>query len=201
MNESVMDVVKDMVEGVVPTHKFDEQILLHYAKRLLKAYENETNDVRQICLNQERLVQMNDTEKRNKALLELAGRMRKCREEGEFDSSYLRDWADCIEKCVTFDNDYVNLLFHERFGKRLDSIEKTLEAKLRNANRFSTEEEAQVAFLNEEQLISCDSTKDDPFDEWTDEMKRRYSKWLFETPEETRSRMQKILEDTNGTVL
>jgi len=30
-------------------------------------------------------------------LMEIAVAMRRCREEGEFDSSYLRDWADGIE--------------------------------------------------------------------------------------------------------
>ena len=140
--------------------------------------------------------EINEIDRRNARLREIAAHMRRCREEGELASSYLRDWADAIDECVVMDNDRINLLFHEKFGERLDRIEGILKAKLRNVERFSTEEEAQVAFLNEEQLISCDSTKDDPFDEWTDEMKCKYSKWLFETPEETRSRRQKILEAT-----
>ena len=138
--------------------------------------------------------EVNEIDRRNARLREIAAHMRRCREEGDLASSYLRDWADAIDECVVMDNDRINLMFHEKFGERLDRIEGFLKAKLRNVERFSTEEEAQVAFLNEEQLISCDSTKDDPFDEWTDEMKRMYSKWLFETPEETRMRMWKSME-------
>lgn len=55
-----------------------------------------------------------------------------------------------------------------------------LSAPPRNCDRFSDETEAMVAFLNEVWLISVNNLKQDPFDEWTPEMKARYAKWLKE---------------------
>ena len=57
---------------------------------------------------------------------------------------------------------------------------KALDHRPRNCDRFGGETEAMVAFLNEVWRISVKSLKDDPFDEWTPEMKARYAKWLME---------------------
>ena len=51
--------------------------------------------------------------------------------------------------------------------------------KPRNCDRFATETDAQIAFLNEVWLISVSNLDRDPFDGWTNEMKSAYSKWLF----------------------
>ena len=61
-------------------------------------------------------------------------------------------------------------------------IDKALAAPPRNCDRFADETDAQIAFLNEVWLISV--TKEtalerDRFENWTDEMRSRYAKWLF----------------------
>ena len=61
-----------------------------------------------------------------------------------------------------------------------DEVYDALHSPVRNCDRFNDETEAQVAFLNEVWLISVTDLKDDPFDEWTPEMKARYAKWLME---------------------
>jgi hypothetical protein len=62
-----------------------------------------------------------------------------------------------------------------------------LSAPPRNCDRFADETDAQIAFLNEVWLISV--TKEtalerDKFDNWTDEMRSRYAKWLLATATE-----------------
>lgn len=59
--------------------------------------------------------------------------------------------------------------------------------KIRNCDRFTDELDAQIAFLNEVWLISV--TKEtmlerDRFENWTEEMKERYGRWLMETAKE-----------------
>lgn len=49
----------------------------------------------------------------------------------------------------------------------------------RNCDRFGSEEEAQIAFLNEVWLISVEDLKYDPFEGWTEQMKGEYAKWLM----------------------
>ena len=61
-----------------------------------------------------------------------------------------------------------------------DDVYDALHSKVLNCDRFNDETEAMVAFLNEVWLISVTDLKDDPFDEWTPEMKARYAKWLME---------------------
>lgn len=61
-----------------------------------------------------------------------------------------------------------------------DDVYDAIHSPVRNCDRFSDETDAQVAFLNEVWLISVTNLKDDPFDEWTPEMKARYAKWLME---------------------
>ena len=68
----------------------------------------------------------------------------------------------------------------------ISSIEKCAKAALssppRNCDVGAEETDAQIAFLNEVWLISV--TKEtalerDRFDNWTDEMRSRYAKWLL----------------------
>lgn len=52
----------------------------------------------------------------------------------------------------------------------------------RNCDRFTDELDAQLAFLNEVWLISVDRetmTEQDAYENWTDEMRARYGRWLF----------------------
>lgn len=70
----------------------------------------------------------------------------------------------------------------EEMAKALDKAKAALAAPLRNCDRFVDELDAQIEFLNDVWLISV--TKDtmlegDKFENWTEEMKSRYAKWLF----------------------
>ena len=52
----------------------------------------------------------------------------------------------------------------------------------RNCDRFDDELDAQLAFLNEVWLISVDRDsmlERDKFENWTDEMRKRYGRWLM----------------------
>lgn len=52
----------------------------------------------------------------------------------------------------------------------------------RNCDRFVNELDAQLAFLNEVWLISVDKEtmlEQDKYENWTDEMRKRYSRWLL----------------------
>lgn len=52
----------------------------------------------------------------------------------------------------------------------------------RNCDRFGDELDAQLAFLNEEWLISVDRDsmlEKDRFENWTDEMRSAYARWLM----------------------
>lgn len=52
----------------------------------------------------------------------------------------------------------------------------------RNCDRFTDELDAQLAFLNEVWLISIDRetmTEQDAYENWTDEMRARYGRWLL----------------------
>lgn len=64
----------------------------------------------------------------------------------------------------------------------MDEIEKASSAPPRNCDRFVDELDAQLAFLNEVWLISVDREtmlERDKFENWSDEMKTRYGRWLL----------------------
>ena len=68
-----------------------------------------------------------------------------------------------------------------------DIAKASLATTPRNCDRFTDETDAQIAFLNEVWLISV--TKEtalerDKFENWTDEMRSRYAKWLLDTATE-----------------
>lgn len=57
-----------------------------------------------------------------------------------------------------------------------------LAAPPRNCDRFADEIDAQIAFLNEVWLISVDREtmlELDKYENWTDEMRKRYGRWLL----------------------
>ena len=57
-----------------------------------------------------------------------------------------------------------------------------LSAPQRNCDRFVDELDAQLAFLNEVWLISIGRetmTEQDAYENWTDEMRARYGRWLL----------------------
>ena len=61
-------------------------------------------------------------------------------------------------------------------------IDAALAAPARNCDRFTDELDAQLAFLNEVWLISIDRetmTEQDAYENWTDEMRARYGRWLL----------------------
>ena len=64
----------------------------------------------------------------------------------------------------------------------MDEIGKALSAPQRNCDRFADELDAQLAFLYEVWLISIDRetmTEQDAYENWTDEMRARYGRWLL----------------------
>lgn len=66
---------------------------------------------------------------------------------------------------------------------QIEANNVALAAPARNCDRFHTENDTMIAFLNEVWLISVDTLDNDPFDEWTPQMKARYARWLLEKKE------------------
>ena len=63
-----------------------------------------------------------------------------------------------------------------------EKVESALSKPPRNCDRFDDELDAQLAFLNEEWLISVDRAtmlERDKFENWTDEMRSAYARWLM----------------------
>lgn len=72
----------------------------------------------------------------------------------------------------------------EDYETLLAAIDAVLAAPDRNCDRFGDELDAQLAFMNEEWLISVDRDsmlEKDRFENWTDEMKSAYARWLMAT--------------------
>ena len=62
-------------------------------------------------------------------------------------------------------------------------VESALGNPYRNCDRFVDELDAQIAFLNEVWLISVSKEnmiEKDRFENWTEQMKERYGRWLME---------------------
>lgn len=62
-------------------------------------------------------------------------------------------------------------------------VQSALSAPARNCDRFADELNAQLAFLNEVWLISVDREtmlEQDKYENWTDEMRKRYGRWLLD---------------------
>ena len=61
-------------------------------------------------------------------------------------------------------------------------VQSAISAPARNCDRFEDELDAQLAFLNEVWLISVDREtmlEQDKYENWTDEMRKRYGRWLL----------------------
>lgn len=70
----------------------------------------------------------------------------------------------------------------ENLRPAYQKADAALSAPPRNCDRFADELDAQLAFLNEVWLISIDResmTEQDEYDRWTDEMRKRYGRWLL----------------------
>lgn len=68
------------------------------------------------------------------------------------------------------------------FYELREACDSALSDPSRNCDRFADELDAQLAFLNEEWLISVDRDsmlESDRFENWTDEMRSAYAKWLM----------------------
>ena len=66
----------------------------------------------------------------------------------------------------------------------IDTARDALSEPPRNCDRFDDELDAQLAFLNEEWLISVDKDsmlEKDKFENWTDRMRSAYARWLMAT--------------------
>jgi len=67
-------------------------------------------------------------------------------------------------------------------AEAIDNARAALAKPVRNCDRFATETDAQIAFLDEERQIGVGNLGHYPLDRWenwTNEMKSAYSKWLF----------------------
>lgn len=67
-------------------------------------------------------------------------------------------------------------------GETNRMAQRALARPMRNCDRFGDELDAQLAFLNEERLISVDREtmlERDKFENWTCEMWGRYARWLM----------------------
>lgn len=83
--------------------------------------------------------------------------------------------------CVSSEADVERV--SDLFEKQIDAA---LAAPARNCDRFADELDAQLAFLNDVWLISVDKNtmlEKDKFENWTEQMKTRYGRWLFATAE------------------
>lgn len=88
------------------------------------------------------------------------------REAYEFAEEFLRDYG----------TDW------ELHNKLCDMLKSALAKPQRNCDRFADELDAQLAFLNEVWLISVDREtmlERDQYENWTDEMRSRYGRWLL----------------------
>ncbi len=91
-HEGVLDVVKDMISGIVPAHIGDDELLLLYAKRLTAAYRSETNDVRKIVDGiSDNILKYLD----NGVRWELPQKCERCSEGFEVDCEYRGDPGGC----------------------------------------------------------------------------------------------------------
>ena len=89
-----------------------------------------------------------------------------------------------------------------RLSARIDAA---LAAPPRNCDRFADELDAQLAFLNEVWLISINRetmTEQDTYENWTDEMRTRYGRWLLAPATEQKKeaeigRPRRICDDKN----
>ena len=64
----------------------------------------------------------------------------------------------------------------------IDIVDAALSEPPRNCDRFANELDTQLAFLNEVWLISVDREtmlERDKYENWTDEMRARYGRWLL----------------------
>lgn len=67
-------------------------------------------------------------------------------------------------------------------SRLLPKIDAALATPARNCDRFQTELDAQLAFLNDVWLISVEKEtmlERDKFENWTEQMKTRYGRWLL----------------------
>ena len=89
----------------------------------------------------------------------------------------LEDVLDKIDKWRTD-----GTMEHWQYGQLFDVCDAALAEPPRNCDRYADELDAQLAFLNEVWLISVDKDsmlERDRFENWTEQMKTRYGRWLM----------------------
>lgn len=113
----------------------------------------------------------------------------------EKDIANVAQMRDVLSKCekylsavirdsLIYENEVDGLNTSDLADDAWDAIHKS---KIRNCDRFVDELDAQLAFLNEVWLISVSKEtmlERDKFEEWTEEMKTGYARWLMETAKE-----------------
>ena len=100
-------------------------------------------------------------------------------------SLYTPGNAAAMREAIVWMSERMNAAVHDGSldcYEALRKIEAALSAPARNCDRFADELEAQLAFLNEVWLISVDREtmlERDKYENWTDEMRTRYGRWLL----------------------
>lgn len=96
-------------------------------------------------------------------------------------------------------DDYDGHLFFNLFDyDPKEEIRTALDEPARNCDRFNDEQDAQLEFLNEVWLISVDKEsmlESDKFENWTDEMRKRYARWLLEPAKPKTGKLEEVKED------
>lgn len=91
-HEGILDVVTDMISGVVPAHVRDEELLILYARRLIAAYHNMMDDFKKGLSDfSNNLVKCLDNEGRGK----LPQKCERCSEGVEVDCGYRGEPCGC----------------------------------------------------------------------------------------------------------
>ena len=94
----------------------------------------------------------------------------------------MRKALEMLDDSIYFDTDDQGLHIDMDGKDPSDVIAEALSKPPRNCDQYESESEAQIAFLNEVWLISVDADtllERDKFDNWTEEMKGAYAKWLM----------------------
>lgn len=100
----------------------------------------------------------------------------------------IRNTANSALTALSLGNDTASFLWDI-----ISKCEAVLAAPPRNCDRFADELDAQLAFLNEVWLISIDRetmTEQDAYENWTDEMRARYGRWLLAPATEQKGEMK-----------
>lgn len=166
--ETVADIVAQM-RGRGEDGRMDRRLWLDYADRIEAAWKRERAKVEADALEAGGIVEAGRNNGNAAAMREALVAVKKS--------------IDDIGKSSLDCDPIILMAALTQVCARLSSrIERALSAPARNCDRFVDETDAQIAFLNEVWLISVDRETmlaRDKYENWSDEMRTRYGKWLL----------------------